>query len=123
MEQKKCKTCKVLQNKDQFVGKRGSNNAPTETALCRTCRNKRIYHTIAKRIGDGPGVKEFLASRKPDSKCAICQKSDLRLSVDHCHSTGQIRGWLCHNCNVGLGHFKDDTDLLRAAINYLDGPK
>lgn len=30
-----------------------------------------------------------------------------------------MRGVLCHSCNVALGHFKDDPDLLLAAIRYL----
>lgn len=54
--------------------------------------------------------------------CEICHnaKSGKKtLGVDHCHNTGIIRGILCHNCNTGLGHFKDSTELLEAAILYL----
>ena len=40
--------------------------------------------------------------------------------VDHCHITGQIRGLLCRECNLGLGHFKDSPGLLKSASNYLD---
>lgn len=42
------------------------------------------------------------------------------LHIDHCHQTGIIRGFLCDNCNLGLGKFKDRPDLLLAAANYLN---
>lgn len=41
------------------------------------------------------------------------------LNMDHCHKTHVFRGLLCHNCNSGLGHFKDNPTILQAAIDYL----
>lgn len=66
---------------------------------------------------------------KQNGKCAVCGRggadpdmsnSSKRLCVDHCHDTGAIRGLLCGHCNVGLGHFQDDPELLQAAIDYLE---
>jgi hypothetical protein len=55
--------------------------------------------------------------------CGICNKlisfRDSTAQVDHCHTTGAVRGVLCFNCNTAIGSFKDDIDALRAAINYL----
>ena len=55
--------------------------------------------------------------------CYICNVHQLdlkiRLSVDHCHTTGTIRGLLCSSCNHGLGRFRDNTELLEKAIKYL----
>lgn len=55
--------------------------------------------------------------------CKICgvHQSELKksLSVDHCHTTSKVRGLLCYKCNHILGLAKDDTNILKAAINYL----
>jgi Autographiviridae endonuclease VII len=52
--------------------------------------------------------------------CAICMKiSDRTLSVDHCHTTGVVRGLLCRRCNTGLGCFEDQPSLVLRAFDYL----
>ena len=57
--------------------------------------------------------------------CAICKQPpsgngpNKRLVVDHHHASGQVRGLLCGPCNCAIGLFKDDPDLLAAAIRYL----
>jgi len=55
--------------------------------------------------------------------CAICKcppTGRFQLAVDHCHSTGMIRGLLCSFCNHGIGNFRDDVERLASAISYLD---
>jgi Recombination endonuclease VII len=58
------------------------------------------------------------------SVCAICKADTPRgkgaWHVDHCHSTGRVRGLLCHDCNTGIGKLKDSPQLLRDAISYLE---
>ena len=41
--------------------------------------------------------------------------------IDHCHTTDKFRGFLCHNCNRGIGVFKDDLKRLHRAVRYLKG--
>lgn len=59
-----------------------------------------------------------------NGRCAICETDDPggrgAFHVDHDHETGQIRGLLCNECNIGLGKFGDDPARLRAAADYLE---
>ena len=59
---------------------------------------------------------------KIEGRCMICgSKMELETSqLDHDHDTNEIRGILCINCNLLLGHGKDDILLLKNAINYLE---
>jgi hypothetical protein len=54
-----------------------------------------------------------------EESCRICGEESKHL--DHDHSTGAIRGPLCRNCNLGLGHFRDNPRLLDAAKRHLRG--
>lgn len=64
-----------------------------------------------------------LLMQKQGGVCAICLRpptGDARLGVDHCHSSGVVRGLLCRPCNNALGHLEDDVDRLRRAADYLE---
>lgn len=57
-----------------------------------------------------------------DHKCALCgaERREWRaLAIDHDHATGLIRGLLCQDCNLGMGQFADDPDLMQKAVDYL----
>jgi len=55
--------------------------------------------------------------------CKICGKTSeiKKLAVDHCHATGKIRDLLCGPCNIGLGLFQDNPELLIKAADYVKG--
>ena len=54
--------------------------------------------------------------------CELCGAYD-KLCVDHVHTTGAVRGCLCHRCNIGIGMLNDDTRILEEAIRYLNRSK
>lgn len=84
---------------------------------------KRYPHTYQRHLkytyGLSPEQYESLATQQ-SYLCLICNK-EAKLVVDHCHSTGQVRGLLCQKCNTALGKFNEDTAILRRAIAYLEG--
>ena len=64
---------------------------------------------------------------KQNNKCFICNEEEtstskgklIRLSIDHCHKTNQIRKLLCHRCNQVIGRVNEDVELLKKMIDYL----
>jgi hypothetical protein len=79
--------------------------------------NSRVKHDFGMDLN---GYTKLLDSQ--DGGCAICSKPPMkqRLSIDHDHNTGKIRGLLCTSCNLALGYFHDDRKLLVKAIEYLE---
>jgi hypothetical protein len=79
-------------------------------------------HNLKRRYGIS--VEDFNWIRAAcDGTCAICKQPETRnrrLSLDHCHVTGKIRGFLCSRCNLILGNAADDPARLRAAADYLE---
>lgn len=77
-----------------------------------------------RRFGLPAGAYEAMLLEQGGT-CAICREppSAKALAVDHDHNTGRVRGLLCHQCNTGLGHFRDDLNRLAGAMRYLvSGP-
>lgn len=60
--------------------------------------------------------------KEQGNRCKICEdenKNGEHFCVDHCHTSGKIRGLLCARCNKALGKFKDNIKILEKAIQYL----
>ena len=75
-----------------------------------------------KKYGISDEFYEHLVSSH-NGVCAICgglSNDKYGLHVDHDHKSGVVRGLLCNLCNRGLGNFKDNPELLRNAIEYLN---
>lgn len=98
--------------------------------------NKRYYSEnrllvrarTARRLY-GVSVEDFIALYETSTGlCAICGRPETKvirglpqpLAFDHSHTTGKARGFLCADCNTGLGLFGDTPSRLRAAADYLE---
>jgi hypothetical protein len=106
---KKCPKCgRVLPDKDF---------APN-TRHCKLCR--RDYDWQYK-YGLSP-EQYFFLWEKQGGKCKICGKTlpdGEYLHIDHDKQTGEVRGLLCRECNLGLGNFKDNPENLIKAAEYI----
>lgn len=73
----------------------------------------------------GITIEEYFALLEADNyQCAICgahesDRKDKKLVIDHCHSSGKVRGILCHKCNLILGNANDLISTLEQAVIYL----
>lgn len=60
--------------------------------------------------------------KEQNNACAACDATEPRggrWHVDHNHITGEVCGIICHKCNIGIGHFDDDLDLILKNAAYL----
>lgn len=76
---------------------------------------------IKRMFGITPAQHEALQKRQ-GNRCAICKRPSpdgRRLHLDHDHKNKTVRGLLCHDCNRGLGMFRDSIQQLEACIDYL----
>jgi len=65
------------------------------------------------------GVDPDFVPARP-SVCVVCViPSNRTLTIDHDHSTGMFRGWLCTHCNSALGHARDNPDVLVKLAEYV----
>lgn len=130
-----CIRCK----KDKPITQFSIGNGGARRSRCKECSNG-YYNAWAalnkdkikdinklKRIkaeyGLSPSIVEQIWNEQ-NRQCAICKEYielwSKNTHIDHNHETGRVRGLLCLSCNTGLGHFKDNPNLLREAAAYLE---
>ena len=117
---KKCNKCKEILSIDNFSKCSGGNYLRPE---CRKCNNKlsKERKELRKRYGNPPkNYRCPICSRHENEISSGGGKKTTRWVIDHDHKTNTFRGWLCHGCNMGLGAFFDDPEILKKAIDYLN---
>ena len=117
----KCRTCGVEKPQTEFYFRKDSGRYRPECKVCwsdaQTLRALGITHG------------ELLALEvRAGGKCECCgleltSARNKRLSLDHDHRTGAVRGLLCTQCNTAIGLMDDDPKRLEAAIAYLNGER
>ena len=107
-----CRVCGHLKHQSDFTlhGRIDKYARKMLKNECRDCdnENNKLLYELKKE--NGP----------PLPHCQICDK-ECNTTLDHCHDTKTFRGWLCIECNLALGKFKDSVAMLERAIKYLKG--
>lgn len=134
---KRCSKCKEEKLKSEFgCLKREKDGLNPNCKLCKRAIEKQYFAESPTRRYNKAidnrlykyGVTEEdyqLKLLEQNYCCAICKihldgsTGVLSGHVDHDHTTKKIRGLLCGQCNVGLGHFYENEDSLLNAIQYL----
>ena len=119
---KVCNVCHRLLPTTEFSrNQNGVNNRIIRRPSCNECR------VTIDGVGIPPAEKRRWATTRPEYEpfqCPICQKITIpgltsKVVLDHDHSNGRVRDWICDSCNTGIGRFKDDVSLLERAIIFL----
>lgn len=129
-KQSACRTCQEKWRKSpkgrKYVKKYNQSGAGkyAQNKYKNSAKGKTKNKDLLLKNKYGLSFREFnMLFYKQKGCCVICgrHQSELkrRLSVDHNHKTGQVRGLLCINCNTGIGNLRDSKSLLFAAISYL----
>ena len=98
-----------------------SKRAKRYRGQARTQRNRFLQWSYGITIEDYEAMLDAQDGRCAISACDATEPGGRGgWHVDHDHVTGKVRGLLCTNCNSGLGRFRDDPAVLRAAADYLE---
>lgn len=123
-----CRDCSKTLNKTNAAARKESGKALSYERLESTKRI-RLNTMLKREYGITLATYEQMALEQ-GGVCKICRKEETevstvgqtkpnRLSVDHDHETGKVRGLLCYKCNQAIGCLRHSIPLLNAAIQYL----
>ena len=115
-----CSVCGVEKDNIEFSFYKARHTADGYRLMtntnCASCSSMRSKERADIR-------KKFAHIKAPEfgELCELCQEPVYRnWQLDHCHQTGEFRGWLCKSCNTGLGGIGDSTEGVLLALEYLE---
>lgn len=119
----RCTKCGRRKSLERFHRARDRRTGRRPT--CKACvREYSKQHRLRNRCAQhGITLDDYeRMMHEQKGRCRICRTSFGQRPpvVDHCHAEGYVRGLLCGECNLGLGKFRDDPELLREAVRYLE---
>ncbi|MFB6521786.1 endonuclease VII domain-containing protein [Streptomyces sp. NPDC056401] len=115
---KYCRRCKEIKPHSEWD--RNKTASDGRSTRCKACRavESRAGH-LKRSYGMTEADRDEMIAAQ-GGICLICKKR-AAVHVDHCHTTGRVRGVLCFNCNTAIGKLGDDPDAARRVVSYLEG--
>lgn len=114
-----CKQCKNKESREWY-----EKNKDRKKELSKNYRHTKKNQDLNKKYKISlHDYNNMLAEQNHSCKICNTHQDSLKraLCVDHDHSNGKVRGLLCDTCNRSLGLLKDNIDVLKRAVNYLEG--
>lgn len=96
------------------------------SSTCQGCCSARLkrYQNEKYRYARTGSTKEWFDTRyKGVCECCNVSVSRTKAYIDHCHTTGKVRGLLCQKCNSGLGLLGDNIEGVLQMVKYLEKAK
>jgi Recombination endonuclease VII len=130
---KRCTICEKVKLLEQFYRNRKAKDGRwPRCKVCDDARKERSYEArylemIKTTYGLTPDDYRAMLE-KQNSVCACCGQPETAvnngkvraLAVDHCHTTGAVRGLLCAACNSSLGMLGEDPERVKALLKYIE---
>jgi hypothetical protein len=118
-----CKKCRASYTVE-YRARDGYVPPPSSRFRSPRAKEKQAAAFRARKIKKKYGItiQEYDAMlEKQGGGCALCGKKKMRyrLAIDHCHSTGKVRGILCFRCNWALGILGDTPAGVSKALSYI----
>lgn len=111
MTEKQCQLCREVLPVGSFGVNRSRRDGLQDR--CRPCRKS--WHRRVREIHDSGEYARML--ERQGGGCALCKRTDVRMSIDHDYATDKIRGLLCTRCNHAIEAFTEAG--ANAAARYL----
>ncbi len=104
------KCCRIISHSYQKTkkGRASTTKAKKKYKKTQGGKEKAVSDNMKRLYGINLEQYAELLERQGNC-CAICGKPEFgqRLAIDHCHSTGIVRGLLCIHCNLSLGVYEN----------------
>lgn len=124
-EYKRCSRCNKVKHETEFSKNQyRKGSIVVRRGYCKECgKLKKPISAKTRREYEKKNPRPQLGA---SFECPVCQRvieawHKNQICLDHNHKTGEIRGYICGDCNASIGRIGDSIRVLKRAILWLQG--